>query len=220
MYVVKAIRSCYNARMRKTKEDAQKTRDDILQAAVKIFSEKGFFNSTLDDIAQSAGVTRGAVYWHFKNKAEIFDALHATLHEPFIESILADLETDSAHPIVQLQELIIHLLRQFADQPGKQNTTRLFINCDYSGVLAPFKEPHKASKRESLALFEAYFKRAQKKGDLSEEADAEILTLTLHCFIKGLLTEYLNGDIIDLKTHARPLIAQLFQGLHTMNAVT
>jgi|SRR5690606_2451629 len=203
--------------MRKTKEDAQKTRDSILQAAVENFSDKGFFNTTLDDIAKTAGVTRGAVYWHFKNKAEIFDALHSAMHEPFIQRVLADLEIDTPHPVLQLQDLITQLLQDLADKPDKQQVLRLFLNCDYSGVLAPFKERHKDSKRESLALFEAYFKRAQEKGKLNAQANPEILTLTFHCFLKGLLTEYINNDIIDLKNHAKPLINQLFKGLQPMH---
>ena len=84
--------------MRKTKEDAQKTRQAILQAAIEDFSNKGFFNTSLDDIAKTAGVTRGAVYWHFNNKADIFNALHKDLHEPFIQVLLADLETSTSAP--------------------------------------------------------------------------------------------------------------------------
>lgn len=203
--------------MRKTKEDAQKTRESILQAAIENFSGKGFFNTTLDGIAKTAGVTRGAVYWHFKNKAEIFDALHSAMHEPFIQHVLADLETDSPHPVLQLRDLITQLLLNLANETSKQQVMRLFFNSDYSGVLVPYKEQHKASKRESLLLFEAYFKRAQDKGKLNPEADPKILTLTLHCFLKGLLIEYLNTDIIDLKKHAKPLINQLFLGLNIMN---
>lgn len=203
--------------MRKTKEDTQKTRQDILQAAVENFSDKGFFNTSLNDIAKTAGVTRGAVYWHFDNKAEIFDALHADLHEPFIQHVLADLETDSPHPILQLRDLMTRLLLELADNPTKQQIMGLFLNCDYSGVLAPFKARHKASKQESLALFEAYFKRAQDKGKLSPDADPEILTLTFHCFLKGLLIEFVNTDLIDLKAHAKPLINQLFEGLKTVH---
>jgi AcrR family transcriptional regulator len=203
--------------MRKTKEDTQKTRQDILQAAVENFSDKGFFNTSLNDIAKTAGVTRGAVYWHFDNKADIFNALHRDLHEPFIQHILADLETDSAHPVEQLQNLMTQLLINLSDEPAKQQVMRLFFNCDYSGVLAPLKAQHKASKQESLTLFQAYFKRAQDKGELSLNADPEVLTLTFHCFLKGLLIEYVNTDIIDLKIHAKPLINQLFQGLKAMH---
>lgn len=203
--------------MRKTKEDAQKTRQAILQAAIEDFSNKGFFNTSLDDIAKTAGVTRGAVYWHFNNKADIFNALHKDLHEPFIQVLLADLETDSDHPVLQLRDLMTDLLINLANEPHKEQVMRLFFNCDYSGVLAPLQEQHSNSKRESLDLFEAYFKRAQQKGKLNPKADPHILTLTLHCFLKGLLTEYLNNDIIDLKTHARPLIKQLFEGLKAVH---
>jgi TetR/AcrR family acrAB operon transcriptional repressor len=66
--------------MRKTKEEAQKTREDLLKAAALVFSDKGVARSTLAEIAKAAGVTRGAIYWHFENKAEIFDALHDRMH--------------------------------------------------------------------------------------------------------------------------------------------
>ncbi|MBI4030700.1 MAG: TetR family transcriptional regulator, partial [Proteobacteria bacterium] len=78
--------------MRRTKKDAEQTREDILDAAVCLFSERGIQTTTLDEIASKVGVTRGAVYWHFENKMDIFDALHERLHRPFIGIILENLE--------------------------------------------------------------------------------------------------------------------------------
>ncbi|MBU4603719.1 MAG: TetR family transcriptional regulator, partial [Proteobacteria bacterium] len=52
---------------RKTNEQAQETRRKILAGALNVFSEKGFSRSTLGDIAKRIGMTRGAVYWHFKD---------------------------------------------------------------------------------------------------------------------------------------------------------
>ena len=60
---------------RKTKEDAQKTRQQLIEAAITQFSTRGVASTTLTDIADAAGVTRGAVYWHFSSKAEIFNAI-------------------------------------------------------------------------------------------------------------------------------------------------
>jgi len=60
---------------RKTKEEAEKTKQRILDEALKVFSKKGFMRTTLNDIATEADVTRGAVYWHFKDKTELFIAL-------------------------------------------------------------------------------------------------------------------------------------------------
>lgn len=61
--------------MRKTKEDTAKTRDMILDAALKIFSQKGYAASRLEDVAEEAGLTRGAIYWHFENKLKLYYAL-------------------------------------------------------------------------------------------------------------------------------------------------
>lgn len=61
--------------MRRTKEQAALTRQQILNAALSVFGSKGYSAATLEDIAQAAGVTRGAIYWHFDNKAELYNSL-------------------------------------------------------------------------------------------------------------------------------------------------
>lgn len=54
--------------MRKTKAEAQKTREQLLQSTLDTFFLHGVAKTPLQAIARNAGVTRGALYWHFKNK--------------------------------------------------------------------------------------------------------------------------------------------------------
>lgn len=61
--------------MRRTKEEADQTRQELLNAALTVFSHKGYTASRLEDIAQAAGVTRGAIYHHFGSKSELYMAL-------------------------------------------------------------------------------------------------------------------------------------------------
>ena len=61
--------------VRKTKEDTEQTYTALLDAAERVFKDKGVAAATLNDIAGAAGMTRGAIYWHFKDKEELFDAL-------------------------------------------------------------------------------------------------------------------------------------------------
>ena len=61
--------------MRRTKQEAAITRTTLLQTALSIFSTKGYAAATLDDVAQAAKVTRGAIYWHFKSKADLYNTL-------------------------------------------------------------------------------------------------------------------------------------------------
>ena len=60
---------------RRTKEEAAITREQLLDAAERVFRERGVAGSSLAEVASAAGVTRGAVYWHFRDKADLFAAM-------------------------------------------------------------------------------------------------------------------------------------------------
>ncbi|MBL8522861.1 MAG: TetR family transcriptional regulator, partial [Betaproteobacteria bacterium] len=61
--------------VRRTKEEAQETRNRLLDTAEHVFNERGVSRTSLAEIAEAAGVTRGAIYWHFKNKLDLFNAM-------------------------------------------------------------------------------------------------------------------------------------------------
>ena len=61
--------------MKRTKEEAAVTRATVLKAALTVFSAKGYAAAKLDDVAAVAKVTRGAIYWHFKGKADLYNTL-------------------------------------------------------------------------------------------------------------------------------------------------
>ena len=71
--------------VRKTKTEAQETRARLLDTAERVFSVSGVSRTLLAEIAEAAGVTRGAVYWHFKNKAALFDAMMQRVSLPMEE---------------------------------------------------------------------------------------------------------------------------------------
>ena len=60
---------------RRTKDEAEKTRNAILDAAEHVFNEHGVARTSLEEIARAANVTRGAVYWHFKDKIALCEAM-------------------------------------------------------------------------------------------------------------------------------------------------
>lgn len=202
--------------MRRTKEDAEKTRELILKTAADLFSEKGVARTTLLDIARAAHLTRGAIYWHFQNKLEIFDALYERLHQPFIQMILEDMNEDHPEPLGQLRDLCIKLFLDLRDNREKRQMIKLFlIKCDYEGELAPYKKKHRAQKKEGLALFNRYFDRARARGILMGSVPSDLLTLSLNCYMKGILFEYLDDpDTFDMTLMAPRLMTQFFDGLH------
>ena len=78
---------------RKTKEDSMKTRSQLLEAALEVFSKKSFSDVTLSEIAGQVGMTKGALYWHFKNKNDLLLQL--------IEEICLDSEKEFAEKFRQ-----------------------------------------------------------------------------------------------------------------------
>src|SRR3954463_15931084 len=107
--------------VRKTKEEALVTRERLLDAAESLFRERGGTRTPLAEVATAAGMTRGAVYWHFKDKADLFRAMcdRATLPlEAQFEHAGADMASD---PMGVLRELSIAALRGLALDPRAQN---------------------------------------------------------------------------------------------------
>ena len=82
--------------MRKTKVEAQKTRNYLLKAALDTFYTRGVSRSSINEIAQTAGVTRGALYWHFKNKEDLFEGLFQQVFAEISSELAHDIENQSA----------------------------------------------------------------------------------------------------------------------------
>ena len=91
--------------MKKTKKEAEKTKTNILKSALKVFLKNGYSKTSLSDIAENAGYTRGAVYWHFKDKSEILEKLISKFHDRFSLEQKNILES-SHQPIHKIKEMI------------------------------------------------------------------------------------------------------------------
>lgn len=107
--------------MRRSKQAAE-TKLQLIEAACKVFYREGVAKATLEQIAREAGVTRGALYWHFNNKTDILDAVFQTvmpqLHE--LDDCLSQMQGDEywyaleAYYVAFFQRLEQNiLLRQF-----------------------------------------------------------------------------------------------------------
>ncbi|BAW80969.1 TetR family transcriptional regulator [Candidatus Nitrosoglobus terrae] len=200
--------------VRRTKEDAQETRENILEAASIIFVKKGVAKASLEEIAQEARVTRGAIYWHFKNKMDIFQALHDQLYKPLTDMILQDLEKGHPNPLKQLEELCVKLLIDLEHNAQKKRIlTIFFLKCDYSGEMEEILRKQNARKIESFSLFTRYFERAQHKKYLPPETNPKILTLSISCYLTGIAQEYIrNRGYFSLEEQGPAMMRQFFAG--------
>jgi TetR/AcrR family acrAB operon transcriptional repressor len=202
--------------MRKTKEEADITKQSILDAAVKLFSEHGVAKTSLEKIAKAAGVTRGAVYWHFSSKQDIFEALHDQLHSPFIQMITDGLEAVSPNAIEQLQGVCTELLIDLEQNKMKKKIATLFLlRCDYSDEFAQSKDRYNEKKKQKNVTLSRYFDKAIKQGVLPENTDSMLLTIGISAYLRGIAVEYLEDpDAFSMQDNAAKLIGMYFGNLH------
>jgi len=201
--------------MRKTKEEAENTREDLLKAAALVFSDKGVARSTLAEIAKAAGVTRGAIYWHFENKAEIFDALHDRMHQPFMDTLIEALKDRDTDPLNQLCDLWIKIFCELGEDEHRKQGLILFMGkTDYSGELEAYKDKHLKKFEESMQLFRDYFKAMKEMGKLPNALDHELIIEGMFCYMKGILLEFLdNPEKFDLQNKIPTLIQWFFKSI-------
>lgn len=200
---------------RKTKAEALATRADILDAAIQVFMEKGVAGATLEQIAEAAGVTRGAIYWHFKNKLEIFRELNNEVQSSFIQTLLEDLDREHEEPLEQLRELCTELLVDLDRNSRKRNILLiLLLRCDYSGEMEAELQQQQENQRKNVRVFANYFKRAIDKGHLSKEVDPNVLALSLMCYLSGIVFESFRcSGALNLRPKAAKLVDQFFAGV-------
>lgn len=200
---------------RKTKEDTEHTYSALLDAAEIVFKEKGVAASTLNDIAKMAGMTRGAIYWHFKDKSELVHAMceRATLPMEAMFNEITSVGGDD--PLGSIHRLTAHALRQLASSTQQQTVFDiLFHKCEKTGEMALMFEREQESRDDCHSKIETLLRQAVKLGQLPADTHTALAMQALHSFIVGIMHEWLlDPTAYDLEKHAEALVGTIITGL-------
>lgn len=201
---------------RRTKEEAQETRERLLDAAEVLFQRDGVSVTSLNDIAREAGVTRGAVYWHFRDKADLFDAMLERAYAPIraADDIRLD-ATEHPQPLEMLRLHAATVLRTIAADERLGRIVDITENkVEYVNELLPAMRQRADVRRgyvEQLALTLA---RAQALGHLPRETAVPAAALGLFALIDGLVRHWvLEPQAFDLVATGRLAVDRYLQGL-------
>ena len=177
---------------RKTKHEALETRETILDAAETLFLKRGVSHTSLQDIAAEAAVTRGAIYWHFKDKAELFDAMMNRATMPLEEGMSLHAAADPALSLVALRW---GLVNEFYSTMYRERTRRVFeiamSKVEYTGEMQPLQERKLAAHRDWRAQNRATFERAIALGQLPPSLACESAAIALVALVDGLIHQWI-----------------------------
>ena len=196
---------------RRTKEDAEKTRLQLLETALALFSEKGIANVTLAQIASTAGVTRGAIYWHFKDKSQMLEALWERVFDPLDQHFAAQLEADDEDPLDVLCNLGKRVLQEVATNLQFQQVCRISQQAAFDlQMLERWNQFCLRSQKEVTLLMQ----RAQERGLLRENITPEAASLVASGCFHGVIERWLSvGGTVDLELEGDVIADTVFAGL-------
>jgi TetR/AcrR family acrAB operon transcriptional repressor len=185
---------------RKTKEEAQATREGILDAAQVCFHEFGVANTTLAMIGARAGYTRGAVYWHFKNKTEVLTAMIDRERIPFIERLRRTTSSRRNTPVLDLRSALLVSFQELADDERLRNMMEIMLRNDLSVESQAMQELQLEASREELAIFAAAFQRAEALGQLRSGVDVDTVARIVSTSLTGVLySAMLEPELFEIK---------------------
>lgn len=202
--------------MRKTKEEAYQTRCNLLATALTVFYERGVSKASLDEIAKTAGVTRGALYWHFKNKKDLFEALfqiHYANVEQQLEQVLHSDQT--TEPLDFLYNSVLqHFESLVNDHDFRKFNTILLYRCEQTQDNLSIVELTRQYHRRWDQLLHNIINECKRKQILDQKLNTERAVLSLISTISGLSASWLDDpQAFDLMQHAPAIIQACFDNL-------
>lgn len=193
---------------------SEHTRQKIIEAATRLFAQKGFYGTSISDLTQAVGLTKGALYHHFKDKDDLFFAV--------VESVQSIWEKSVGEEVGSETNTLNQISRLF-DRHAAMISENEFICLVMSNLM---NEMESLNPRFSSALEQIYegfiqfvqniIRQGQLNGDIKTDVDPMLLSLnivgilkTIGCFPK------LKSILVDRKAMALSMSKVLLDGIKT-----
>lgn len=192
---------------RRTKEEAQATRVQILDAAERVFHAQGVSRASLAEVAKEAGVSRGAIYWHFENKIDLFQAMLERLRLPLEELARASESEDEPDPLGCMRELLVKVLTRLAQDSQSQRIHDILrYKCEYTGELLGLRERMQELSLDCDLRIAKALSNAVSKGQLPSDLDCPRAAVCVHAYMEGIEANWLLVPNFDLAQQAPALV--------------
>lgn len=193
---------------RRTKAEAAATREALIDAAEEMFMEHGVARTSLEQIARHAGMTRGAVYWHFKNKADLFRAMLERIRMPF-EDLIREIDDPAVHdsPLSAIRLACLKGMTRLEQPRYTRVHSILLYRCEFFSDIDPVAMQEEIACDVYDALLK-YFTLAAEQQALAVSPD--IAADLMNTCLSGLFHDWLRKpDAYSIHDRGQVLIEQL-----------
>ena len=178
--------------VRRTKEDALSTRHSLLDAAELLFQTRGVSRTSLNDIARLAGTSRGAIYWHFQDKADLFNAMMERVTLPLEQAFESLGKGRESPPLEQIRHAMHHALHRIATHEQTRRVLEVATQkVEYVDELQAVRSRHIRVRSEFLAHVEEGLDRSAASQAMSMPVSTASAAQGLHALVDGLIQNWL-----------------------------
>lgn len=195
------------------REDVSDTRQRILEAAARVFARKGYAGASLDEIAADAGMTKGAIYWHFRNKQDLFFALVDKKFQRDTAPLVAAVTTvfNGKDSLTGFKELMRGVFERIQQDP---DWVLLYLE-----VMGQARDPELLPRlavfqEQALAMLENLIRQLQLSGRYDTTCSPRDMALLFHVIVDGVvLANLINPGRMDVPALSDSFMTMLWQGV-------
>ena len=198
----------------KKKEQGLATKQDITVAAEAVFFEKGAAATTIEQVAGRANVTRGAVYWHFKNKNELLEQIVDKAVVPLLDSFRTALEGTPNASIDHLHDASRQTILTIARSSDYRRCLAIILlKCEYTEEFQYLIDKHTRYHDEAREILVTYLKKTEARtGPLAKTP--EVIAEAFLFYIMGMLTQFFKEpDKVNIEHHVTNYLDIFFLSL-------
>lgn len=175
---------------RKTKDEAEQTRLSIMQAAIEVFNDKGVSRSTLADIAAEAGVTRGAIYWHFDNKTDLVHQMMSHYFDGIDQQIRE--QHSGLQGVEMLEKAVNSWVGIIEEREDIQKLLEIsFFKMEHTGDMSALHEIESNILQSDISQLVSDLQHNVQTGEIRADADLTKASISFIALSQGILMQWI-----------------------------
>jgi len=179
--------------MKKTKEKSALTRQAVLNAALSVFAKRGYAKTTLEEVAHEAGLTRGAIYWHFRDKFDMFCAVLQGCYERAGVRVTNILNSDRT-PMEKIRHFMLELFRIITNEEELKVIEEVLVfKFEKMKALKKIYDDHLEKMKIMRGLLKNLIQQGIDAGQFKPNLDVDVTAMALISFVIGMKSAWLCG---------------------------
>ncbi len=160
-------------------EYREEAKNRILEAALQEFSEKGFYQTTMDDVARRVGVSKGALYLYFNSKEELFKGIYEKAPQILGDLIRSSFKGNNFNE--SFSQIFDGLMKQYAANPGL--SFEIFAEATRNPGL---KKVLRTNYDEYVNVMVSFLKEQKQQGHSTRDQDLHALAQAMISLWNGM----------------------------------